>query len=406
MYSLQKYEVNMELISFIKNNPTNFKEQLKNDFGITAKYDTEISEKIATFCYDQIASPKTHALTRESRGITIDTQNLVVLGRPFDRFYNYGEVAEETLSVNLNDCSTFEKIDGSLLTFYFSPEHNLWKISTKTTPFSRNAVTRNRVPFLHIISQAIGIKTEDYFLPENQFFLNKENYYNYIHAINEVLNNILDKKLSYIIEMTSPHNKIVTQYDKPELHLLAIRKPTGEYINIDKFNSSIFKKPKKYSISSKEELQKVVSSMNKGNIKTLKEGVVVMDNKTGIRTKFKNTAYLKIHKMLGTEEISEKQILDIVMDNEEEEFFIYYPQSKNDFQKYIKAREKSIEQINEGIQFALNNDNKKEVAQKLNKMDITGPVFSSIKNGINNPQVVWSNTNKKIKEKIMKKFIF
>ena len=392
----------MKIIQFIKNN-NDWKTKLADDFGISTKQDLEISQNIASFSYDQIASPKSHPLTREARGLVLDINSLSPLSRPFDRFYNYGEVPEETKSIDFTDATFFEKLDGSLVTFYFSHEHNLWKISTKSTPFARNAITRNRIPFLSLISETIHGKTDFITIPENIFFVDSNLYDSLIKKINETLEPTLNKNYSYICELTSPHNIIVTQYDETSIHLLAVRDKNGHYVENHNPIPHVFKDPETYQATSLDELMHFIGSMNKGR-ETLLEGVVAMDNKTKVRTKIKNSAYLKVHKLMNRE-IDDKSILDIVADQEESEFLLYYPELEDRFSLFVDARETAISKIEEGIKKSETISDRKELANTLREMNVMPFVFPAMKNNIKNPRLAFSNNNIKSRIQAIKDFM-
>lgn len=392
----------MNIISFIKNN-SDWKTKLLDDFGISTKQDLEISQNIASFSYDQIASPKSHPLTKECRGLVLDTQLLKPLSRPFDRFYNYGEVPEETKSIDFTNATFFEKLDGSLITFYFSEEHNLWKISTKSTPFSRNAITRNRIPFLSLINETLHKKTDFIKIPENIFFIDFNLYDSLIKSINDAVEPFLNKNYSYICELTSPHNIIVTQYDETSIHLLAVRDKEGNYIEDHNPMPERLKEPETYDAQSLDELMDFINSMNKGR-DTLLEGVVAMDNKTKVRTKLKNSAYLKVHKLMN-KEIDNKSILDIVADQEESEFLLYYPELEERFSSFIEARETAISKIGEGIEKSEIISDRKELANTLKELKVMPFVFPAMKNNIKNPRVAFSNNNSKSRIQAIKDFM-
>jgi hypothetical protein len=390
-----KGEATLNIISFIKNN-SDWKTKLLDEFGISTKQDLEISQNIASFSYDQIASPKSHPLTKEARGLVLDINSLKPLSRPFDRFYNYGEVPEETKSIDFNNAKFFEKLDGSLITFYFSEEHNLWKISTKSTPFARNAITRNRIPFLSLISETINGKADFITIPENIFFVDSNSYDSLIKKINETLEPTLNKNYSYICELTSPHNIIVTQYDETSIHLLAVRDKNGDYVENHNPIPHVFKEPETYQATSLDELMHFIGSMNKGR-ETLLEGVVAMDNKT-------NSAYLKVHKLMNRE-IDDKAILDIVADQEESEFLLYYPELEDRFSLFVDARETAISKIEEGIKKSETISDRKELANTLKEMNVMPFVFPAMKNNIKNPRLAFSNNNIKSRIQAIKDFM-
>jgi RNA ligase len=393
----------LKIIDFIKNN-TNWKNKLLDEFGISTKQDHNISENYASLVYDQIASPKTHNFTRECRGVIIDTNNLNVVSRPFDRFFNYGEFPEETKTIDFNNATYFDKLDGSIVTFYYSEEHKLWKVSTKSTPFSRNAITKNRIPFLSLISETLQEKDSYITVPENENYVDTNLYYVLIDKINSVLDPVFNKNYSYICELTSPHNTIVTQYKETEINLLAVRdKNNGAYIENHNPLPKLFKNPKSYNIKSLSDLMEFINKINKGR-ETLLEGVVVMDNKTKIRAKIKNSAYLKVHKLMN-KDIDEKSILSIVADQEEDEFLIYYPNLKNEFKPYVEAREKGIQTISDGIKIASDITDRKLLANTLKKMNVMPFIFLAIKNNVNNERVAFSSIGVKNRVQLIKDFL-
>ena len=76
---------------------------------------------LAIVNYDQIASPKTHPVVRECRGLVLNTDTLEVVARGFNRFFNWGEVADEMPLFDFSDFVVQEKVDGSfVLLFYFA----------------------------------------------------------------------------------------------------------------------------------------------------------------------------------------------------------------------------------------------------------------------------------------------
>ena len=86
--------------------------------------------QLINLCYDQIAATKMHPITMECRGLVIDTGNMKVQGRPFDRFFNIGEAKSITDNINFDNCTIHEKLDGSLLKIYYSERYNMWLVGT------------------------------------------------------------------------------------------------------------------------------------------------------------------------------------------------------------------------------------------------------------------------------------
>lgn len=73
------------------------------------------------------------------------------------------------------------------------------------------------------------------------------------------------------------------------------------------------------------------------NLPDLQEGFVAQD-KNGLRVKFKNDLYLKLHKMRGDLGFTEKKIASVVAQGEEEEVLTYFGQYTHLFEPVIMAR--------------------------------------------------------------------
>jgi tRNA splicing ligase len=52
------------------------------------------------FKYNQIDSPRTHPVVRECRGIVLEDKTWKLVAKPFNRFFNVGEVPDEFAEFN------------------------------------------------------------------------------------------------------------------------------------------------------------------------------------------------------------------------------------------------------------------------------------------------------------------
>ncbi len=93
-------------------------EDLAAELGIKSqKHDTL---PLVILNYDQIESPKTHPIVRECRGLILNSDTYDLVAKSFNRFFNWGEVADELKLFDFSDFYTSTKEDGSLVTlFYF-----------------------------------------------------------------------------------------------------------------------------------------------------------------------------------------------------------------------------------------------------------------------------------------------
>lgn len=143
------------------------------------------------------------ATLRECRGIAFDKKGNI-LSRPLHKFFNLNE-REETQARNVDFSNThaiLEKYDGSMIRPIFIEQHNGFRLGTKMgiTDVAMNA---------------------EVFVAENpQYF--------------RFFRHCLEYGLSPIFEWVSKVNRIVINYDKNDLILIAIRElETGRYLDLE-----------------------------------------------------------------------------------------------------------------------------------------------------------------------------
>lgn len=314
----------MKTIEYLKKNSI---ESLKSEFGINVKeYDD-----LYVLNYDQIESPKTHPIVQECRGLILDKQFNVV-SRSFDRFFNFGE-NNAGENCDFSKCKIFEKLDGSLINVYYY--NGNWNVSTRGTAFAEYEVNGFDLSFKELVYKALNISTQEEF---NSIFdgfgLKCKDFY------------------TFIFEVTSRENRVVTHYDGYTLWLLAIRDNSdGMYLNKESFKHHALKCgikfPNEYHFKSIDDCMKAI-----GELKDLKEGYVVYENigTSGIDEyvpvfKLKSPTYLAVHRLKG-EGLTPKRIIDLVNMNEHEEYLTYFEDDRKYFEPYIKAYEILFDDIN------------------------------------------------------------
>lgn len=108
------------LVAFLRENGDKGVEMLEKQFAI---HHTRHKKRpsLILFKYDQLNSPMSHPIVQECRGIILDESNdwkIVVF--PYMKFFNMKESANAAeIDWNL-PVRAYEKIDGSLLTMYYS----------------------------------------------------------------------------------------------------------------------------------------------------------------------------------------------------------------------------------------------------------------------------------------------
>ena len=305
----------MKVIDYLKKNDI---ESLKSEFGINVKeYD-----ELYVLNYDQIESLKAHPIVAECRGLILDKQFNVV-SRSFDRFFNFGENGAGE-NCDFSKCNIYEKLDGSLINVYHYKGN--WYVSTRGTAFAESDVHGFRLSFKDLVYKALNVSTQEEF---NSMFdsldLEHKEFY------------------TFICEVTSRENRVVTHYEGYTLWLLAVRNQTnGSYLNKDHLKEwaarNNIKFPIEYHFKSIDDCMKAIDELT-----DLEEGYVVYEDAPVF--KLKSPVYVAVHRLKG-EGLTPKRIIDLVNMNEHEEYLTYFEDDRKYFEPYIKAYEVLFDDIN------------------------------------------------------------
>lgn len=319
-------------------------ERLSEELGIRVKAYPEQDTYVLN--YDQINSPKTHPIVRECRSLVINSK-LEVVSRSFDRFFNYGEGECE---VDFSSAFAMEKADGSLIGLYFNPGTDKWEFRTRGTGFAESEMPMGRV-FKEAILDCIGLTDE-----ELQDAMNS--------------NGGVARNLTTIFEFTSPENRIVTRYEKPELVVLAVREnSTGIYpveLNGENVEAAAYV-VSKYMYFKNVRACRMLPVTTVAEVETavaeltdLQEGFVVVDSNNN-RCKIKSPAYVKCHHIRG-EGLTPKRIAELVAINEQDEYLAVFPEDQQFFEPYLSAKETLLKMMNLNFNLLRNIEDQKEFA--------------------------------------------
>ena len=281
----------LELQKFILKNLNNWDYLLSN-----SPYYLKIKKKngLVIFNYNQVKSDFGLTIVKESRGIILEEKTWKVVRLSFLKFFNYGETNAE--QIDWDSAIVSEKIDGSIIGVYYY--NNQWRVATNSTIDASDAPISNYTKyktFREIFDEAW----------EN----------------NNLSFNDLNINYCYTMELVSPANRVVVQYDNPELYLLSIRDMrTLEEVQID--DNLHISKPKIFNIHS---LSDCIMAAN--NLGLSQEGFVVKD-KYNNRIKVKSPEYLAAHYLKHAMYPTPCRIMDIIRKNEISEFLSYYPEYK------------------------------------------------------------------------------
>lgn len=278
----------MELIKFLRENE-NWKELLISPpFNLTIVED----DGLVMFKYSQVSSDFNLDLVKECRGVILEKDTWKIVCRPFDKFFNYGE--SYAANINWDTAEVSEKIDGSLIkVFYYDGD---WRVATNGTIDARSALA-GLTSFYSLFRNAVA----------NQLCFND---------ITDLFA-ALHPEYTYMFELISPYTRVVIPYNKTDIYYLGARhNNTGEYLNKDKHVPLNVKRPVTFSLGSLKDVIKAANMLDWHD-----EGYVVFD---GInRIKVKSPAYVVAHYARQNGQVSLRHLIDVVRNNEIEEFLTY-----------------------------------------------------------------------------------
>ena len=262
---------------------------------------------LAIFNYG-IGANFTDPVIQEARGIIIDMVSLNVVCWPFRKFGKYDEPYAD--DIDWLSAVVQEKIDGSIIKFWFDEIKQKWVFSTNSTIYAEDAMANEDkgITFMDIIQ-----KTPEYQrLSEetNGFKDSLRVYYTKIRSIC----NIPSKDLTFIFELTSPDNRVVVPYEEYHLRHIGTRdNKTGQEYDTKLMD---IEKPKTYPLTSLEDCINAALALNinenSGKLGNLdNEGFVVVD-KNYHRIKIKSPEYMMLHSIVSNSIQSKRYLIEML----------------------------------------------------------------------------------------------
>lgn len=281
--------------------------------------------------------------TQEARGIIINYETCEVVCWPFRKFGNYGEsYADE---IDWSTARTQEKIDGSIMKVWWNTITNDWQISSNAMIDAKEAELPTGDNFYTLFMEGAC---------KNKLDFSK-----------------LEKIKTYIFELIGPLNRVVIKYDEVDIYHIGTRNNiTGEESNDD----IGVKKPKEYPLNSLDACVKAAEKLcgenSVGKYDVEHEGFVVVDGNWN-RIKIKSPEYVLVHHALNGGILSKKKIIQLILENEYEEYLTYFPKYRDTFDEHVRKMDILKQEINETIILAqkILDDNKdaskKEIAELI-----------------------------------------
>jgi hypothetical protein len=269
-----------------------------------------------------LAAKWQHDVSHECRGMILrnSVDGWEIMSHPFNKFFNQHEghcriFHPETFANDCANLSFAEKADGTCIQVWWDKYKQEWRISTLGA-ITTMALHDTGTTFDTLFRRVVG----------DDFFTN------------------LVKGRTYILELCTKLNRVVTRYPKDIAYILGIRDVSGhflardvieqEYINFFSHIESVtlpqFGHFSDLGISSLDEAQKYVESKT-GDISLgeYPEGFVVYDN-FGPVCKMKNANYLALHHSLSDAACTRKAVVAAFFQGNMDDLYAALPE---EFQK-------------------------------------------------------------------------
>lgn len=314
----------LKVQEFLIKHPKDGLAKLKEYYDIDHKFDNPNGpvDPIVILNYSQIGSPKNNEIVRECRGLVLELGTWAVVARSFYRFFNLGENEKDTKEFVWEGSQAQSKEDGSLIHLYNYRDE--WRVNTRNSfgegPVNCDWLLEDKIRGEHVFPSwknllfiALGLDTRD---PLD--FLD------------------VFKDWTFVIELCSPYNMIVTPYQEPQAFLLtAVNRVSGVEMPMEMADMFTWvgklKRPKMYNFASSQD---VLDYLKEESVKNPTfEGFVCKD-KNGIRIKVKSESYVRLHKLHNNGNILLiKSMIPIILANETAEVLSYFPHFKPQFDK-------------------------------------------------------------------------
>lgn len=246
--------------------------ELEEEWGVCARVSKD-GHKFS-LNYDMISWTPGHRPTERCRGLVLATVNgripntkgkpgasfvpgeTIVLAYPMDKFYNSEEHHAAKIDWSDAGLKVFDKLDGTLAILYWDSIINEWHVATRSVPEADLPIDgfANRT-FRTLFEEGVLETTGLHF---------------------SAFTSTLDKFRTYCFELTSPYNRIMVEYKKPGITLLATRSNvTFQELDIT-FGGQVpgVPTPQTWSLTTPQQISEFVNALSPVEC----EGAVVMDS--------------------------------------------------------------------------------------------------------------------------------
>lgn len=293
-------------------------EKLKDELGIKYSINENYPE-LVVLNYCQIDSPKHHPITLECRSLVLEMpiyshaapagccKDWTVVSSGFDRFFNLQEV---DCGYNMMELHSYDKMDGSLCClFNYRGE---WLYRTRSMIMPTESIFGHDYSWGWFIEACLGWSMDSL---------------------------KLDTDYTYIFEVCGPENRVVTRYTERKAYLLAARHSTLRHYmaghKVDQVaREHDWPRPTRHTFESVAEIKAAALAL-----RDLEEGYVMYNRHEEPVVKCKNPAYVAAHHLRGEGPKTPKQIINLIIIGETDEYLGIFPEDKPSFDPYLDGWE-------------------------------------------------------------------
>lgn len=350
-------------------------EQLVKDYAIKVVH-SPIGEPLVILNYCQIDSPKYSPITRECRGLVLDTTDWSVVAKPFSRFFNYGESREETNKFNWDKFFVQDKEDGSLIILY--NYKGSWRVNTRG-------------------SFGLGKVGESNFTWEELFY----------QTIDEKDLDCLEENYTFVFELCTLFNKVVRSYPVAKSFLLSVFENSScEELKQERVAqlARIFDwdAPSLHTFGSVEE---IIGYLEDSKLEATFEGFVLADN-NGNRIKIKNKNYLLLHRAKNNSKdgsYDKKYIIPLILKGELDEIKSIFSELKEEVDYYKSKIDEYYYSTYEVYQSLKHIESQKLFAKHvMNSTELSFICFDTRKNN-GDFKKTWNSNSEKLSKYLISK---
>lgn len=260
------------------------------------------TDSLVLYNYTEACTYEKHwnSYTLECRGLILNKTTGEVVARPFKKFFNLSELESPTLpKIPVGEkYDVYEKLDGSLGILYLDPDDNQYKIATRGSFKSDQAIKATQMWYDK--NGEMNISIDDF-------------YRQLTHDYPEYKEYTLCFEIIYPENRVNDGARLVCDYGTQEMLVLlgAVHKVTGKDLEYDLLTAvarQIFVKVAKkydYTIEQLIEMKKTLPMQEEG---------WVVRFESGFRVKIKGDEYCKFQKIINS--ISPLSIWEKMLDNE------------------------------------------------------------------------------------------